>query len=184
MYPRLLSASAVLLALFFASITPASAGPGKGPKRGRNLPDLKVAGISEQGQFARIVLRNQGRGRAGLQVVGLRVFRGGRQIGSFRGVVGGIPGGGSRAVLIRTGLRLNQPGTVLAVRADATNAVFESNERNNRLVRVNRPLAAVLKGAKGGGEKQKAEAEAEVQQAEEKAEAGKEKEKAGEGEGE
>jgi hypothetical protein len=104
------------------------------------LADLQITSLSEVGTTAWIVIKNQGGRAAGPEVVRLRVFDRGRLIGTFQVVAPPIPAGSSRAVTIRTPIRLTRPGLVLAARADVTNAVAERREGNNTFVRVNPPF--------------------------------------------
>src|SRR5262245_14477132 len=74
------------------------------------LADLKITSMAEVGTFARIIVRNQGTRAAGAEVVRMQVFLRGRLLGTFQAVAPPIPAGYSRAVTIRTNIRLNQPG--------------------------------------------------------------------------
>lgn len=146
MRPLTLSLTLAVLGLFAApyhapaqGIRPLPPGPAFRPLP-PPLPDLTITSVTEVGRSAWVIIKNRGGRTAWPQLVRLRVFDRGRLIGSYLAAAPAIPAGYSRAVLIRTDLLLSRPGLVLMVRADATNAVFERNERNNTFVKATRPL--------------------------------------------
>jgi hypothetical protein len=198
---------AVALIGLLSTVTPASAQKGKLlPGKGLG-PKMRISGISQKNGIARIVVRNDGNFGSPRRLMKMQIFRGGRRIGSLQAFVGAIPARGSRVVLMRTGLRLSQPGTVLAFGGNGFNSVIQRGA-NNRFLLSKRPLSAVLasskgligrpgkglkKGVGGGADAAAAKAEAAAQKAEaarQGAEEAKEEaeavveEGAGEGEGE
>jgi hypothetical protein len=140
---------AVALIGLISTVTPANAQKGKLlPGKGLG-PKMRIIGISQKNGFARIVVRNDGGVGSPRRQMKLQIFRGGRRIGSLQAFVGAIPARGSRVVLMRTGLRLSQPGTVLAFGGNGFNSVIQ--RANNRFLLSKRPLSAVLAGGKGLG---------------------------------
>src|SRR5688572_15231630 len=143
---RLITPVAIALIGLFLSASAATAQPGKGKGKvglvpGRSLPKMRIVSISQKNGFARVVIGNQSNLVLPRRQVSMRIFRGGRQIGILRGVVGAIPARGSRVLVMRTGINLRALGTVLAFQGNGLNAVVQRGA-GNRFLLSKQPLSA------------------------------------------
>src|SRR5262245_59500821 len=118
--------------------TPAKGQEDPDAKKGhRKLPDLVILKAAESGTTAKVLVKNQGKAKAGKNVLTLRVSRAGKLLGTRSVSVPALKAGQSVVVTVNTaGLVLSAPGTRLLYRVDANNRVNGSNKNNNTFPRT------------------------------------------------